>query len=203
MKIKICGMRESENMKEVAALSPDYIGFIFYKNSPRYITQIPTNGPHQIKKTGVFVNEEYDQIMKKVELFGLQAIQLHGEESVELCEKLGDQNLEVIKAFSVDDDFNFEKIHSYQKVTDYFLFDTKGKNYGGNGHAFNWSRLQNYTLNHPFFLSGGIGLEHSEEIKKIYDSSLPLAGIDLNSKFEIAPGIKDIQKLNKMKESLL
>ncbi|MDQ7917463.1 phosphoribosylanthranilate isomerase [Mesonia sp. MT50] len=196
-------MKHPDNIKKVSALSPDYIGFIFYKKSPRYLTQIPENIPEGIKKTGVFVNEEYDQILDKVRLFNLQAVQLHGEESVELCEKLRHQNLEVIKAFSIDDDFNFEKIHSYQKVTDYFLFDTKGKNYGGNGLAFNWSILQNYRFSHPFFLSGGIGLEHSEEIKKINDSSLPLVGIDLNSKFEIAPGLKDIQKLKKMKESLL
>ena len=108
MKIKICGMRESENIKEVAALSPDYMGFIFYKNSPRYITQIPENLSQEIKKTGVFVNEDYDHIMEKAELFGLQAVQLHGEETAELCDKLKNENLEVIKAFSVDEEFDFE-----------------------------------------------------------------------------------------------
>lgn len=120
-------MKHPDNIKKVSALSPDYIGFIFYKKSPRYLTQIPENIPEGIKKTGVFVNEEYDQILDKVGLFNLQAVQLHGEESVELCKNLKHQNLEVIKAFSIDDDIDFEKIHSYQKVTDYFLFDTKGK----------------------------------------------------------------------------
>jgi len=200
MKIKICGMRESENIKEVAALSPDYMGFIFYKNSPRYITQIPENLSQEIKKTGVFVNEDYEHIIEKVELFGLQAVQLHGEETAELCTKLRNENLEVIKAFAVSEEFDFETLTPYTQATTYFLFDTKGKNYGGNGVTFNWDILQNYTYQHPFFLSGGIAIEHIQEIKKIEQSSLPLAGVDLNSKFEIAPGFKNTDLLKQFKD---
>ncbi len=204
MKLKICGMKYQENMTQVATLQPDYLGFIFYDKSARnFDTSIPQIS-NSIKKTGVFVNEDLDNVIQKINTFNLQAVQLHGEESPEYCKKLESQNIEIIKVFSIKDEFNFEVLKPYENVCDYFLFDTKGKLPGGNGYTFNWSVLNNYPSTKSFFLSGGIGLERIEDIKKFQQSkaSKYCYALDVNSKFEIEPGLKNISILKEFKNKL-
>ncbi|MEL1241818.1 phosphoribosylanthranilate isomerase [Flavobacterium flavipallidum] len=198
MKLKICGMKYPDNMLEVGALLPDYMGFIFWEKSARYFDGIMPDLPDSIKKTGVFVNESVENIVKKVENHNLQAVQLHGEESVEFCLNLKTQlaaNIEIIKVFSVADDFDFSVLEPFEKACDYFLFDTKGKLPGGNGTTFDWKVLENYPSTKPFFLSGGIGLDEMDAVNEIIKTNLPVYAIDVNSKFEIEPGLKNIEAL--------
>ncbi|UOB16843.1 phosphoribosylanthranilate isomerase [Abyssalbus ytuae] len=203
MKLKICGMKYHDNINEVAALHPDYLGFIFYDKSPRFFTGEIPHLPKNIKKVGVFVDAPLNYIIEKVEKHKLDAVQLHGKESPEFCEQLKrpgrSQKIEIIKVFSIKDEFDFKTLEPYEEFTDYFLFDTKGKNPGGNGYTFNWKVLENYPSKKPFFLSGGIGTDETEAVlsflKKL-ESRLCYA-IDVNSKFETGPGLKNIEKLKK------
>jgi len=204
MKLKICGMKYQENMTEVAALQPDYLGFIFYdKSSRNFDTTIPELSS-SIKKTGVFVNEDLQIVIEKVKTFNLQAVQLHGEETPEYCSKLKSEAIEIIKVFSIKDEFNFEVLAPYETVCDYFLFDTKGKHPGGNGYTFDWNVLNNYPSTKPFFLSGGIGFNEIEDVKTFQQSSASkyCYALDVNSKFEIEPGLKDIELLSQFKNRL-
>ena len=192
-KIKICGMREGENIKEIASLLPDYLGFIFYKKSARYFEGIIPEISKSIKRTGVFVNETIDEILTKISQYDLQAVQLHGNESPEfvrlLRNEIGD-NIEIIKAFAVDYDFNFERIKDFENHCDYFLFDTKGKLPGGNGEKFDWNLLSKYTGTKSIFLSGGIGMDDLENFKNIKKINFRIQGFDFNSKLELKPGLK-------------
>jgi len=194
MKLKICGMKYPENILEVGALLPDYMGFIFWEKSARYFNgQIPEL-IKTIKKTGVFVNESVENIIEKIDKHDLQAVQLHGKESVEFCQDLKskiDTKIEIIKVFSADENFDFEIIKPFESVCDYFLFDTKGKLPGGNGTTFDWTILKKYNSDKPFFLSGGIGINELKAIEEISKSNLPIYGVDVNSKFEIEPGLKN------------
>ncbi|WP_073207052.1 phosphoribosylanthranilate isomerase [Flavobacterium xinjiangense] len=202
MKLKICGMKYPDNILEVGSLLPDYMGFIFWEKSARYFDGVIPNLPKSIKKVGVFVNETTEVILAKAIKYDLQAIQLHGHESVEFCLNLKnelDSKIEIIKVFSVDDDFDFEVLKPFEAVCDYFLFDTKGKLPGGNGTTFDWKVLEKYPSSKPFFLSGGIGIEELEAVKEISKTNLPLYAIDVNSKFEIESGLKNIEKLNSFK----
>ncbi|WP_300570062.1 phosphoribosylanthranilate isomerase [Flavobacterium sp.] len=192
MKIKICGMKYPENIQEAAKLQPDYLGFIFHEKSARYFDDEIPKIDKSIQKVGVFVNASLEEILEKIKCYDLQLVQLHGNESPEFCDLLKYINIDIIKVFSVDDAFDFRTIYSYESVCDYFLFDTKGKLHGGNGITFNWQILENYLSKKPFFLSGGIGLEEIEKIKKL---NLPIYAIDVNSKFEIEPGLKNIELL--------
>ncbi|MDD5152319.1 MAG: phosphoribosylanthranilate isomerase [Flavobacterium sp.] len=205
MKLKICGMKYPENILEVGALLPDYMGFIFWKKSGRYFDGIIPELPKSIKKVGVFVDETQEEILKKIKKHNLQAIQLHGHESANFCLNLKTEmrnEIEIIKVFSVKDDFDFEVLKPFEKVCDYFLFDTKGKLPGGNGITFDWKVLENYPSTKPFFLSGGIGMNEFEAIKKITKTNLPVYAIDVNSKFEIEPGLKNIELLSSFKNNL-
>jgi phosphoribosylanthranilate isomerase len=196
MKLKICGMKYPDNILEVGSVLPDYMGFIFWKKSARYFDGLIPDLPKSIKKVGVFVNDTADLILAKANKYNLQAIQLHGQESVEFCQDLKDKintKIEIIKVFSVDDTFDFEVLKPFEAVCDYFLFDTKGKLPGGNGTTFDWKVLEKYPSNKPFFLSGGIGMNEMEAIKEISNTNLPLYAIDVNSKFEIEPGLKNIE----------
>lgn len=188
-------MKYPENIQETARLLPDYMGFIFYEKSPRFFDGILPEIPEDIEKVGVFVNAGLDDILEKIKKYGLQLVQLHGNETPAFCDLLQHINVKIIKAFSVDDTFDFETIAPYENVCDYFLFDAKGKNHGGNGVTFNWRLLKNYPSGKPFFLSGGIGLEELSSIKK---QRLPIYAVDINSKFETAPGLKNIQQLKKI-----
>lgn len=189
-------MKIPDNIIGIAQLSPDYLGFIFYSKSPRYLEAKLPVLPKTIKKVGVFVDATAQEISSRVQQYELHAVQLHGSEQPQLCEQLREQGLEIIKVFSVGDSFNFGDLKPYEKVVDYFLFDTRGKAPGGNGITFNWDVLKAYPSKIPFFLSGGIGLNQAEAVRALYrtfqqaDKDQLFAGIDLNSRFESAPGVK-------------
>ncbi len=192
-------MRLAANIAAVAELQPDYLGFIFYEKSPRLISDVSAELikyiPSEIKTVGVFVNEDIEKVKDKVIALKLKAVQLHGSESPEYCAALKSDfpTLEVIKAFGIDEDFDFSALESYLEVADYFLFDTKTKAHGGSGKTFNWSVLDRYTYSKPYFLSGGIDLEHTTAIKNINDERL--YALDINSRFETEPGLKDAAKI--------
>ena len=204
IQLKVCGMRDAENILQVAALQPAYMGFIFYPKSPRYVGddfQIPANFPSAILKVGVFVNETTDQILKQVTRLGLSYVQLHGDESVDQVRSLYESGVKVIKVFSVDDGFDFTVTKPYREIVDYFLFDTKGKYYGGNAKVFDWTVLKQYDQEVPFFLSGGIGPDNAANIEAL--SGMNLHALDVNSGVESKPGLKDpgkIEKLNRVIE---
>ena len=197
MKIKICGMKFPENIRAVAALKPDFMGFIFYPKSPRYAEPLDSAAlsalPVSIKKIGVFVNENLENILTFVYKYKLDGVQLHGTELVEMCKELRKTGLMVIKAFPIAEAYNFRVTRPYEGVCDYFLFDTKTDAYGGSGVKFNWKMLDEYVGETPFLLSGGIAADDAEAILKIKHPKF--AGIDLNSKFEVKPGEKNVELL--------
>lgn len=195
-------MKYKDNIKAVAKLQPDYLGFIFYDKSARHFNETIPELPDSIKKVGVFVDEELDTVIEKIKEFNLQAVQLHGNELPEYCASIND--IEIIKVFSIKDQFNFENLKPYEDVCDYYLFDTKGKLPGGNGYTFNWNVLEKYPSTKPYFLSGGIGLNEVEKIKLFKESpaSKYCKVIDVNSKFEMEPGLKNIEELEKLKHEL-
>lgn len=198
-------MKYEENIKSVAALKPDYLGFIFYGKSKRnFEGQIPEIAA-DIKKAGVFVNASESFINAMIKEHGLDAVQLHGDETISYCLKIREANrpdLEIIKAFSISKEFNFKVLEDYMTACDYFLFDTKGKERGGNGILFDWKLLKDYMLDKPFFLSGGIGPEEIEEVVEFLKT--PMASycyaLDVNSKFETEPGMKMVLELKKFIE---
>ena len=198
MKIKVCGLRDPENIKAVAALGPDYMGFIFYGPSSRFIENLHaeslTNIPSSVYKTAVFVNESTENISELIARYHFDAIQLHGSEHPDFCYSFKNK-VTVIKAFGLDSSFNFVQLAAYAGKVNFFLFDTKTASHGGSGKTFDWQVLNKYELDIPFFLSGGISLDNLDEIKSINHPQF--YGIDLNSKFETAPGMKDISKLEK------
>jgi phosphoribosylanthranilate isomerase len=203
--VKVCGMKYRENIAELLRLKPDLVGLIFYPKSPRYAEAELTEAgleafPPEVQRVGVFVNEPVESMLTKVRQFGLGAVQLHGHESPETCLEMRQNGLKVLKAFSVDEQFDFATVEPYQQGCDFFLFDTKGKDYGGNGVTFDWSVLQNYQLPVPFLLSGGLGPEHGQAIRQLRHPML--YGIDLNSRFETSPGRKDIALIGKLLEEL-
>lgn len=201
MKIKVCGMKNPNNIEELSSLSINYMGFIFYPKSPRYIAglkpEILNILSDSTKRVGVFVNEKVASLFKTIEKYGLDAVQLHGNETPQYCEDLIETfpEITIIKALSISDIKDIEKTDEYEEVCDYFLFDTKTSQYGGSGQKFNWEILNSYKGNKPFFLSGGISMEDIEEIKNIQHPNL--YGLDLNSKFESEPGLKDLYLLKK------
>jgi len=204
MFIKVCGIKYSDNLKEVALISPDAIGLIFYSGSPRYAGSgiLPDDLkilPGSILKTGVFVNEKVVDVLKKADEYNLDLVQLHGDESPVYCEVLGSYGIKIIKAFRVDDMFDFSTTHEYSPFCSFFLFDTKGRYHGGNGIRFNWDNLKGYTGSTPFLLSGGINPDSVKDIRNFRHGMM--AGLDLNSGFEMEPGRKDamlIQEFLKM-----
>ncbi|NAY92530.1 phosphoribosylanthranilate isomerase [Muricauda sp. JGD-17] len=229
MKLKVCGMKY--NPKEVAQLQPNYLGFIFWGPSSRYFDGEIPQLSSSIKKVGVFVDASAEDVIKKVNEHQLHAVQLHGKESAEYCGKLKDiflsfraqlrkkkasdrnkvstpldlSDLDIIKVFSIKDDFDFSILKDYEEVCNYFLFDTKGKLPGGNGYTFDWKILKNYPSNKPYFLSGGIGLEETEKLQSFLESpaSKYCYAIDVNSRFETEPGLKNIEKLKIFKKLLI
>ena len=203
MKIKICGLKFESNILDLSKLEPDYMGFIFWEKSKRHVKgSTPNLSQTKIKKTGVFVNADVEKIKDKVHIHKLEAIQLHGLESPEFCKKVKNLGVEIIKAFSIDENFNFNILEKYELCSDYFLFDTKGKSPGGNGISFDWEILRNYKYEKKFFLSGGIGIESINAIKKIKNLDLPLFCVDINSRFELNPGKKNIELVKSFKNSL-
>jgi phosphoribosylanthranilate isomerase len=205
IKLKVCGMKYKENIQELVAISPDYIGFIFYPKSKRYVgdqldVDYVNKIPNTITKVGVFVNATTDEIVKTAEKYGIEFIQLHGDEGVEQCKELKFHGFHVIKAFSIDQHFDFDALSKYKLYTDYYLFDTKGESQGGNGYAFDWSVLDHYNNEKPFFLSGGVGTDNIEGIEAL--KHLDIHAVDVNSKFEKSPGLKDVKLLREFEAKL-
>ncbi len=198
--IKICGMMEESNIRELVKVHPDYIGFIFYRESKRFIGEDFSSGildsiPGSISKVGVFVDAGKDYILEKSELFGLKLVQLHGSEPVTACMELFNAGISVIKVFHIDDEFNFDTINPFKPYCKYFLFDTKCSTFGGSSKKFNWDILRKYDNEKPVFLSGGIGNADAGLIKQL--DYLNIHAVDINSRFEKEPGIKDISKIKK------
>ncbi len=204
IKLKVCGMREEENLKQLIQVGPDYIGFIFYKKSKRFVGDdeaISFIKPFNIQKVGVFVNEENNEIIKHAKALDLSLIQLHGDESPAQAEELKSLGLNVIKVFSVSNQLPVNELDKFKKVSDYFLLDTKTEAYGGSGQRFDWSVLKDYDNEIPLFLSGGIGEEHLGEISDL-SKSLNIHAIDVNSRFEITPAFKNIDSITSFAQKL-
>ena len=200
MKWKVCGMRDPKNVVEVADLQPDYMGFILWEGSKRYCP-VPPQVSEDVTKVGVFVDASIEYIEDAIEEYKLGVIQLHGNESPSICRALQGK-AQIIKAFSVGAAFDFDVLVDYLPYCDFFMFDTKGPMPGGNGTRFDWTLLNNYPFDLPFFLSGGIGLAEIDKINDLRETDLPVHAIDINSKFEIDPGFKDLEKLKHFKEKL-
>lgn len=200
MIIKVCGMREPENIRAVEETGVDWMGFIFFPRSTRYVTKCPAYLPEKCKRIGVFVNETTEIILQKAKEFELHAIQLHGKESPNQCRKLKEQGLEIIKVFSVKEVEDLKLTNDYEGICDYFLFDTACIGYGGSGKAFDWSILNNYQGKTPFLLSGGLCSDSVGALLQFHHPAW--AGIDLNSGFEIAPALKDAILLNRFIEQI-
>ncbi|WP_163710476.1 phosphoribosylanthranilate isomerase [Mangrovibacterium lignilyticum] len=191
-------MREPGNIDAICSSMPDYLGFIFYPKSKRFVGENPDKiifdrVPPSIQKVGVFVNEEPKKVIEICHSYKLAVAQLHGQESPEYCQKIKDSGVKVFKAFSIDENFDFKLLNKYEDMIDYFLFDTKGKLPGGTGEKFNWQVLNQYKLNTPFFLSGGIGPKDCEYIISL--GSRALFAVDINSGFETQPTIKEPNKV--------
>ena len=197
MVIKVCGLNDNKNIKAVTALNPDYVGFIFYSGSPRFANELDQetikNISSKISKVGVFVNESANVISKLIDKYHFDAVQLHGNESPEFC-SIFSNKVTVIKAFGLNNSFNFAQLNDYVDKVNFFLFDTKTDTHGGSGKTFDWSILDNYRLNIPFFLSGGLSLDNLNEVNEINHPQF--YGVDLNSRFETSPGMKNIELLN-------
>lgn len=190
-------MKFPENIHDVTGLKPDFMGFVFYPKSPRYAEPLDIKTlnsiPKTIKKIGVFVNESLENILTMVYKYKLDGVQMHGSENVEDCRKLKNAGLIVLKAFPIAEAYNFKVTKNYEGACDYFLFDTKTETYGGSGVKFNWSILDEYKGETPFLISGGIAANDAEAILKIEHPKY--VGIDLNSKFEVSPGLKNVELL--------
>lgn len=198
MKIKICGLKDFDNIQDLVKLDPDYLGFIFYKGSPRYAGDIIKKDTlatvkGNAKKVGVFVNENAKIVIDMYFKLGLDYIQLHGDENIEYVENLYRKGVSVIKVFNISEVFDFATTVEFDSYCDYYLFDTSGNQRGGTGRKFEWKQLDNYKSEKPFFLSGGIGPGDYDLIRKIDNKAL--YAIDLNSKFEEYPGMKEVKKL--------
>lgn len=195
-------MREPQNIKEVAALEPDYLGFIFYKKSKRYVgDDFKLDLPRHIKRVCVSVNQDLEELEKIGKKHEFDVFQLHGDEDEVYVKTVYSWGKKVVKAFGVDEMFDFDKIEVYKPYVDYFLFDTKSKEYGGTGKHFDWKLLEKYDQEIPLFLSGGIGINDIEELKNIPES-WNIHAIDVNSKFEIEPAFKNVEQLKQFKEEL-
>lgn len=201
--IKVCGMRDAENIREVEALGVDMMGFIFWPKSSRYVSKCPNYLPQKAKRVGVFVDATIEDILQYINDYTLDIIQLHGHEAPDFIQRLrslcGD-SIATIKAFNIVTTEDIDATKPYEGVVDYFLFDTKGKSVGGNGEKFDWSVLEAYRSDTHFLLSGGIGLDDAERVKGFCHPKC--VGIDLNSKFEVSPALKDINKLKIFLEQL-
>jgi phosphoribosylanthranilate isomerase len=200
--LKVCGMREEVNILQVAAIKPDYMGFIFYEKSPRYVGsdyKMPDLAL-PVKKVGVFVNASTDTMLKARDRYGLDYLQLHGHESPEQVRELVKGGAGIVKVFSVDDAFDFETTRPFAEHSDFYLFDTKGKYYGGNATRFDWRVLEKYNQEVPFLLSGGLSGENVFEVRQL--GGMNLHALDINSGVEVGPAFKDINKVQAVKNEL-
>lgn len=196
LRIKVCGMTDRKNVELISRLNPDYMGFIFYPKSVRYVGKNPDPGlfrevPGSTARTAVFVNEYYERILEITNRYGIEVVQLHGMESPETCKSLKLHGKTVIKVFPGDQLSNIQQMESYDSSADYFLFDTPVMTKGGSGRKFDWSNLDELHSGKKFFLSGGISVEDADRILALNYKNF--WGIDINSRFETEPGIKDFQ----------
>ena len=198
--IKVCGMTDGENIRRVEQLGVDFIGFIFYPQSPRYLYELPSYLPERAKRVGVFVNEQKEHVAVMVDRFGLDYIQLHGHESPDYCRSLRMAGMRIIKAFAIANPKDLLNISAYEGLCDYYLFDTKTAQYGGSGHQFDWNLLNRYQGRTAFMLSGGINQYSTRAIRRFHHPML--AGLDLNSRFETEPGLKDVERISRFMVSL-
>ena len=201
MKIKVCGLRDAENLRQIADLNPDFVGFIFYDQSPRFVGEDLDEEavkalPRSIRKVGVFVNASPDYILRSVKKYNFQYVQLHGNETPDYCRSLQNRGINIIKAFRVDSSFNFSMLNNFKAQCDFFLFDAKGDQPGGNGVTFDWTILNRYDNEKPFFISGGIGLDNLDQLSQL--KGMKLYGVDVNSQVETAPGLKDVLKVKEL-----
>jgi len=199
--IKVCGMRDPENIRQISSMGTDLMGFIFYPKSPRYVEPELVKGsvdslPPGVAKVGVFVNETIDKIRAIARYLSLDMVQLHGDENAAFCADLKSMKLKVIKAFGMSEKLEPSYVNQYADVVDYYLFDTYTPGYGGSGRTFDWSLLNRLSLQRPYFLSGGIGLENIAELLTGVDPLL--YAIDINSRIEIEPGMKDVGKFKEI-----
>jgi phosphoribosylanthranilate isomerase len=208
MIIKVCGMREIENVEQlIAEAAPDLMGLIFYPLSKRYVEGVPVtpeffqslNQP----KVGVFVNDSLDQIESKIQAYGLSHVQLHGNESPEYIEKLKTRtSVLIIKVFQIGRDWSWDQAQAFVGVADWFLFDTQTPQYGGSGKSFDWGILDTYPFEVPFLLSGGLEEGHIEALTSLASSIPSCIGVDINSRFEVKPGLKDIARVKTFIEKI-
>jgi phosphoribosylanthranilate isomerase len=214
LKIKVCGMREAANIQAVGFLPIHFMGFIFYEKSSRYVTDdidTVSTCPEDLTRVGVFVDADIDFVLEKIDKHELNAVQLHGKEAPQYLEDFSSKlkaklkmeainDIEIIKAFSVDEHFDFDVLKPYEGLVNYFLFDTKTPQHGGSGQKFDWSILGKYDLDIPFLLAGGISEQDVDLVKSL--NIKQLYGLDLNSKFEISPALKDVEKLRKFLQEI-
>lgn len=206
MELKVCGMREQENIRSlISEVKPDWMGLIFYSKSPRYVSdeKAAELKKKPVKKVGVFVNESEAEILKKIDQFGLSAVQLHGRESVEFIKGLSEKtDTELWKVISVGVAIDWQSLEGYLPFVSKFLFDTATAEHGGSGKRFNWKVLETYPFDKGFLISGGLDEQSAEEVLALQQQIPQLQGVDLNSKFEDAPGVKNIEKLKRFKKNL-
>lgn len=203
LSLKVCGMRDEVNIREVGALAPDFMGFIFYAGSPRYVGKeftMPETLPPGISRVGVFVNGSTQEIVEAIEQHHLDFVQLHGQEPADQCRELKDHGVGVIKVYSVDDDSRFRETEAYRDAVDFFLFDTKGKYFGGNARRFDWQVLSRYDQDIPFFLSGGISPENAADVLALGEYNI--VAVDVNSGVELQPAVKDVEKIRSIQKIL-
>jgi phosphoribosylanthranilate isomerase len=197
LKVKICGMREPGNIRGISGLMPDYMGFIFYPGSKRYAGRLTPAGlnhiPDSIQKVAVFVNATREEILSTCRAYSIRILQLHGDEPPAFCRSLQEDGFQVIRAFRVGQGLDVQEMDRFARACDFILLDTSGEGFGGTGRKFDWNQLQHYTHDLPFFLSGGVG---PGDAGRIMDMDIPqLYGVDLNSRFEIRPGLKNKEEL--------
>ncbi|TDQ15243.1 phosphoribosylanthranilate isomerase [Algoriphagus boseongensis] len=206
MEIKVCGMREPENIRElIKVIQPDWMGLIFYPKSPRFVSleNQAWISSLEVKKVGVFVNENEEEILRKIQDFKLSAVQLHGQESPDFVKSLASKTeVELWKVVSVKEEIEWDRLKEYESLVDKFLFDTASVSHGGTGRRFDWTYLKTYPFNKGFLLGGGLEEGIEEEILALAAEIPTLIGVDLNSKFEVAPGLKNIEKLKRFKENI-
>ncbi|MGE0561531.1 MAG: phosphoribosylanthranilate isomerase [Flavobacteriales bacterium] len=199
MIVKVCGLNDAKNCLAIDKLKPDLVGMIFYKKSPRYIGETVLTKT-KTKKVGVFVNATLGEILSAVEKHKLSYVQLHGNEPIVLAKALQENGIKIIKYFGIDNTIDNEKMTEWERYSTYFVFDTKGKQFGGIGAKFDWDLLNDYQLNTPFLLAGGITLEDVAAVKKINHPAF--VGVDINSKFELEPGIKNIEHVKQFIDAI-
>lgn len=205
IQLKVCGMKYPDNIEVLLALEPDYMGLIFWEPSTRFAAlPLPKLEWKNTRKVGVFVNTSLDEIQRKIEEYELDVVQLHGQESPDFVFEVINTGIKVIKSFNIDNKFNFKTLENFKTQCDYFLFDSKSTLPGGSGTSFNWEVLKNYDMEKPYFLSGGLDLDKIEILQDFLQSPAGryCHAVDVNSRFELAPGLKDISKIKLFQEKL-